>query len=53
MQNENSIKGQGAQRNVINRFDKYTFEPDDEDFELVKTSFLEIFPKSIVNQVKS
>ena len=53
MQNKNIIKGQGAQRNVINRFDKYTFEPDDEDFELVKTSFLEIFPKSIVNQVKS
>lgn len=53
MENKNSIKGQGAQRNVINRFDKYTFEPDDEDFELIKTSFLEIFPKSIVNQVKS
>lgn len=53
MQNENTIKGQGAQRNVINRFDKYTFEPDDEDFELTKTSFLEIFPKSIVNHVKS
>lgn len=53
MQNENNIKGQGAQRNVINRFDRYTFEPDDEDFETVKTTFTEVFPKTIVNQVKS
>jgi len=53
MQNENIIKGQGAQRNVINRFDAYTYEPDDEDFETIKTSFTEVFPKSIVNQVKS
>lgn len=53
MQNENFIKGQGAQRNVTNRFDRYTYEPDDEDFETVKTSFTEVFPKTIVNQVKS
>lgn len=53
MQNENIIKGQGAQRNVINRFDRYTYEPEDEDFETVKTSFTEVFPKTIVNQVKS
>ncbi|AZB31474.1 PA0069 family radical SAM protein [Chryseobacterium balustinum] len=53
MQNENIIKGQGAQRNVINRFDRFTFEPEDEDFELIKTSFTEVFPKTIVNQVKS
>ncbi|MFY1048030.1 PA0069 family radical SAM protein [Chryseobacterium sp. GP-SGM7] len=53
MKHENIIKGQGAQRNVINRFDRYTFEPEDEDFEAVKTSFTEVFPKSIVNQVKS
>lgn len=53
MQNENFIKGQGAQRNVNNRFDRYTYEPEDEDFETVKTSFTEVFPKSIVNQVKS
>lgn len=53
MKNENIIKGQGALRNVINRFDRYTFEPDDEDFETVKTTFTEIFPKTIVNQVKS
>ncbi|REC43789.1 PA0069 family radical SAM protein [Chryseobacterium pennipullorum] len=53
MQNENFIKGQGAQRNVINRFDRYTYEPEDEDFDSVKTSFTEVFPKTIVNQVKS
>lgn len=47
------MKGQGAQRNVINRFDKYTFEPEDEDFETSKTTFTEIFPKTIVNEVKS
>ncbi|WP_300685979.1 PA0069 family radical SAM protein [Chryseobacterium sp.] len=53
MQNKNFIKGQGAQRNVTNRFERYTYEPDDEDFETVKTSFTEVFPKTIVNQVKS
>lgn len=53
MQNEKFIKGQGAQRSVINRFDRYTYEPEDEDFETVKTSFTEVFPKTIVNQVKS
>ena len=53
MQNGNFIKGQGAQRNVVNRFERYTFEPEDEDFETVKTSFTEVFPKTIVNQVKS
>lgn len=53
MQENNIIKGVGAQRNVINRFDKYTFEPEDEDFELTKTTFTEIFPKTIVNEVKS
>ena len=53
MQNENIIKGQGAQRNVINRFDRFTFEPEDEDFDIIKTSFTEVFPKTIVNQVKS
>ncbi len=53
MEKENIIKGQGAQRNVNNRFDKYTFEPDDEDLENIKTTFTEVFPKTIVNQVKS
>ncbi len=53
MRDENIIKGQGAQRNVINRFDKYTYEPEEEDMEVVKTAFTEVFPKTIVNQVKS
>ena len=53
MQKENIIKGQGAQRNLTNRFDRYTYEPEDEDYESVKTSFTEVFPKTIVNQVKS
>lgn len=50
---ETGIKGQGAQRNEINRFDRYTFEPEEEDLEKVKTSFTEVFPKTIVNEVKS
>ncbi len=53
MQEQNFIKGQGAQQNVINRFDRYTYEPDEEDFETLKTTFTEIFPKTIVNEVKS
>lgn len=50
---QNIIKGQGAQQNVHNRFDRYTFEPDVEDFEISKTTFTEIFPKTIVNKVNS
>lgn len=53
MERKPYIKGQGAQRNVINRFDRYTYEPEEEDFEITKTSFTEIFPKTIVNTVKS
>ncbi|MDR6159299.1 DNA repair photolyase [Chryseobacterium sp. SLBN-27] len=53
MQNDNIIKGQGAQRNVINHFERYTYEPEEGDYETVKTSFTEVFPKTIVNQVKS
>ena len=50
---QNFIKGQGAQRNEINRFDRYTFEPEPEDAEFFKTTFTEVFPKTIVNAVKS
>ena len=53
MSSENFIKGQGAQRNEINRFEKYTFEPEEDDFQKTKTVFTEIFPKTIVNEVKS
>lgn len=53
MQKKDIIKGQGAQRNVTNRFERYTYEPEEEDLEPVKTAFTEVFPKTIVNQVKS
>lgn len=53
MKNENFIKGQGAQRNENNRFDRYTFEPEEEDFQQIKTNFTEVYPKTIVNAVKS
>lgn len=54
MQNDKSfIKGQGAQRNVINRFDRYTYDPEGADVNDVKTTFTEVFPKTIVNPVKS
>ena len=53
MSSENLLKGQGAQRNEINRFDRYTFEPDEEDFQKTQTTFTEVFPKTIVNEVKS
>lgn len=53
MHTDHTIKGQGAQRNVINRFDRYTFEPDDGEIDVQKTTFTEVFPKTIVNPVKS
>lgn len=53
MSQENFIKGQGAQRNENNRFDRFTFEPEEEDFQTSKTTFTEVFPKTIVNEVKS
>ena len=53
MKDDNIIKGQGAQRNVNNRFDRYIYEDDDESFGNVKTTFTEVFPKTIVNIVKS
>ncbi|WP_300673569.1 PA0069 family radical SAM protein [Soonwooa sp.] len=46
-------KGQAAQRNVNNRFDRYTYEPEEEDLELMKTQIIEVFPKTILNEVKS
>ncbi|MGZ5187972.1 MAG: PA0069 family radical SAM protein [Kaistella sp.] len=53
MSSENFMKGQGAQRNEINRFDKYTFEPEEDDFVKTKTVFTEVFPKTILNEIKS
>lgn len=46
-------KGQGAQRNVTNRFDRYTFEPEDYELDKIKTQVTEVFPKTIINIVKS
>jgi DNA repair photolyase len=51
------IKGQGAVNNVHNHFIKNRYEKSiyDDDFEeqIAKTEILEIFPKTIVNPVKS
>lgn len=61
--NEDHIKGRGAQKNVPNRFLENRYETDPEFLEFCekegekpsndKTSFLEIFPKTIVNKVAS
>ena len=62
--NKNShIKGRGAQRNIPNRFLEFSHETRDDFLEFChttgeeadpnKTQYLEIFPKTIVNTVKS
>lgn len=49
-----AVKGQGAQKNVVNRFSKFTFEAEEDlEFSSSKTQITEVFPKSIVNPVKS
>jgi DNA repair photolyase len=58
-----NIKGRGAQLNVHNKFDAFTSETRDEFLEYCqqegelpdsnKTRYLEVFPKTIVNKVKS
>ena len=53
MSSQNHIKGQGAQRNVKNRFEQYSYEPEDWEIEKTKTQIIEVFPKTIVNAVKS
>ncbi|PZR24085.1 MAG: radical SAM protein [Flavobacterium psychrophilum] len=51
------IKGQGAVTNIHNHFIKNRYETsiyqDDYEEEIAKTKILEVFPKSIVNPVKS
>jgi DNA repair photolyase len=51
------IKGQGAVSNIHNHFEKFRYEKSiyDDDFEekIAKTQILEVFPKTIVNPVKS
>lgn len=54
-----SIKGRGAQLNTDNKYAKYSYDysPNDgvdEEYEISsKTTFIEVKPKSIVNEVKS
>lgn len=52
MQSKN-IKGRGAVTNEANPFERLTWEPDDGEENRVKTNFTEVFPKTIVNKVKS
>lgn len=53
MNSQNSIKGQGAQRNVKNRLERFSYEPEDWEMEKSSTQIIEVFPKTIVNAVKS
>ena len=53
MSSQNHIKGQGAQRNVKNRFEQYSYEPEDWEIEKTNTQIIEVFTKTIVNAVKS
>ena len=53
MNAQNPIKGQGAQRNVHNKFERYSYEPEDWELEKTKTQIIEVHPKTIVNLVKS
>lgn len=50
---KNLIKGQGAQQNEHNRFDRFSWKPEDEETEALKVTFTEVFPKTIVNAVNS
>ena len=51
------IKGQGAVSNVHNHFIKNRYETsiyqDDYEEQVAKTEIIEVFPKTIVNPVKS
>lgn len=63
MSNKPPIKGRGAQLNVPNRFFEFSHEfrndflnycaQEGEDAEEVKTKYLEVFPKTIVNKITS
>ena len=53
MNYQNHIKGQGAQRNVKNRFEQYSYEPEDWEIEKTNTQIIQVLPKTIVNAVKS
>lgn len=61
IENQQKIKGRGAQHQVANRFLSQSYSDDDTYSDLnlseeeldVKTTYTEIFPKSILNEVKS
>src|SRR6201996_1131507 len=63
-ENETYIKGWGSQLNPANRFEKYTHEVYIEDLatdeerrepltENQRTKYIEVFPKTILNEVES
>ncbi len=52
------IKGRGAQINPANRFDNYVYDQNPVDWEQeetanINTSYIEVYPKTILNKVKS
>ena len=52
------IKGRGAQINPTNRFDNYVYDQNPIDWEQgesasISTSYIEVYPKTILNKVKS
>jgi len=63
MNSKSTIRGRGAQRNIHNRFFELSYEARDDFLEFCekegeladknKTQYLNVFPKSIVNKVKS
>ena len=63
MKSKSIIKGRGAQQNVHNRFFELSYEMRDDFLEFCqkegevadknKTQYLNVFPKTIVNKVKS
>lgn len=54
---KDTIKGQGAVYNIHNHFEKNRYEQsiyqDDYEEDIAKTQIIEVFPKTIVNPVKS
>ncbi len=50
-------KGRGAQSNLTNRYSKLNYDDkefiEEEDAKIIQTKYIEVFPKTIVNTVKS
>ena len=56
--NNNALRGRGALINPVNRFSNEVrnveplyWEDEDEDFNRIKTRYIDTFPKTIVNKV--